>query len=136
MATPARHGPVGLNRGTVNGFVLTLGDKNGRAIYVSGDTVWYEDIAEIARRFDVQVAILHLGAARVTEGGPFHLTMTAQEGVEAAGWFKHSVFVPLHFEDWAHFSEGRAEISNAFRDAQLDTRALWPERGRTMRVTL
>jgi L-ascorbate metabolism protein UlaG (beta-lactamase superfamily) len=91
LATSARHGPSRLDRGAVNGFVLTLGDANERAIYLFSDTVWYEDIADIARRFDVPVAILYLGAARVPEVGPFHLTMTAQEAVEAVRCFKNAM---------------------------------------------
>src|SRR5690349_17745751 len=45
-ATLARHGPPGGDRGPVIGFVLD------DAVYVSGDTVWYEGVAEVAQRFD------------------------------------------------------------------------------------
>ena len=62
--------------------------------------------------------------------------MTAEEAVEAARCFAQALIVPLHFEDWAHFSEGREQISRAFRTAQLESRLLWLERGRAMRVGL
>jgi hypothetical protein len=39
IATPARHGPAGLNRGAVTGFVLFNVDSPERVIYISGDTV-------------------------------------------------------------------------------------------------
>ncbi len=81
VATPARHGPPGLRRGAVTGFALFPADAPEQVAYISGDTVWYEGVAEVARRFAVRVAILHLGAARVPEVGSFHLTMTAKEGV-------------------------------------------------------
>jgi L-ascorbate metabolism protein UlaG (beta-lactamase superfamily) len=136
VATPARHGPEGLSRGAVNGFVLWLEDPLQYAVYVSGDTVWYPGVAEIARRFSVQVAILHLGAACVPEVGTFHLTMTADEAVEAARSFEHAVIVPVHFEDWAHFSEGREDIARAFAEAQLGHRLRWPERGAAIQVSL
>lgn len=136
VATPARHGPEGLNRGAVNGFTLFFEDAPERAIYVSGDTVWYEGVAEVARRFAVQVAILHLGAARVPQVGLCHLTMTAQEAVEAARAFAKAVIVPVHFEDWAHFSEGRQDIVGAFASAQLEHRVRWPERGRQIQINL
>lgn len=48
-ATPARHGPAHLDRGSVIGFVLEAADA--APIYVSGDTVWYEGMAEVSRRF-------------------------------------------------------------------------------------
>lgn len=81
VATPARHGPEGRSRGAVNGFVLFLQDAPECAVYISGDTVWYPAMAAVAQRFSVRVALLHLGAARVLEVGPFHLTMTAEEAV-------------------------------------------------------
>jgi len=134
VATPARHGPEGLSRGAVTGFALFFQDAPEHVLYVSGDTVWSEGVAEVARRFNVQVAILHLGAARVPEVGPFHLTMTAGEAVEAARAFKNAVIVPIHFEDWAHFSEGRAEVEKAFADADMERRLLWPERARPISI--
>ncbi len=135
VATPARHGPEGINRGAVNGFVLLFKDAPQHAIYISGDTVWYPGVGEVARRFKIQVAILHMGAARVPEVGPFHLTMTADEAVEAAGAFANAVIVPVHFEDWAHFSEGRQDIIRAFTNAQLEHRLHWPERGRAIQIS-
>src|ERR1700739_306841 len=44
VATPARHGPAGSERGAVNGFVVFLADTPEQAMYVSGDTVWYEAV--------------------------------------------------------------------------------------------
>ncbi len=135
-ATPARHGPAGLERGAVTGFVLTAAGAPDQAVYFSGDTVWYEGVAEVARRFTVRAAILNLGAARVPEVGPFHLTMTAAEGVEAARAFAGAAIVPLHFEGWAHFSEGREQIAKAFADAGLTHRLHWPEPGRPIQLNL
>jgi L-ascorbate metabolism protein UlaG (beta-lactamase superfamily) len=103
-------------------------------IYVSSDTVRYENVAEVARRFNIRTACLHLGAARVLEVGPFHLTMTAEEAVEASRALKGALIVPLHFEGWAHFSGGRPEIKQGFRDARLEDRVPWLEPSRTVRV--
>jgi L-ascorbate metabolism protein UlaG (beta-lactamase superfamily) len=134
VATPARHGPEGMDRGAVRGFALFFLGAPERVIYISGDTVWYEGVAEVARRFRVELAILHLGAARVPEVGPYHLTMTAKEAVEASRAFVTAVIVPLHFEDWAHFSEGRQDITRAFADAGLERLLRWPDRGRTIQI--
>lgn len=134
IATPARHGPEGLHRGEVTGFLLFAPDAPGDVIYISGDTVWYPGVAEVARRFPVQIAILHLGAARVPEVGPFHLTMTAAEAVEAARAFANAQIVPIHFEGWAHFSEGRGEIEKAFRSAGLSDRVHWLQPGQATEV--
>jgi L-ascorbate metabolism protein UlaG (beta-lactamase superfamily) len=124
-ATPARHGPAGGDRGPVIGFVLALADQPGRAVYVSGDTVWYEEVEEVSRRFNVGVAVLFMGAARVAAAGPAHLTMTAAEGVTAARALANATIVPVHFEGWEHFSESRTDIQAAFDEAGLSHRLRW-----------
>lgn len=136
VATPARHGPEGLNRGSVNGFALHFLDAPDQGIYVSGDTVWYEGVAEVARRFAIRAAILNLGAARVPDVGSFHLTMTASEAVETARAFPNAAIVPLHFEGWAHFSEGRRDIEQAFAAAGLEHRLRWLEPGHPVLIGL
>ena len=127
-ATPARHGPAHLDRGPVIGFVLEAPDS--APIYVSGDTVWYEGMAEVARRFAVGTAILFMGAAKVAAVGPWALTLTTADAVEAARALGNATIVPLHYEGWEHFSESRADVEAAFEQAGLSSRLRWPEPGR------
>ncbi|WP_321471221.1 MBL fold metallo-hydrolase [uncultured Paludibaculum sp.] len=136
VAAPGRHGPQGMDRGAVIGFVLYFTDAPERCIYFSGDTVWYEGVAEVGRRFPIRTAILNLGAARVPEVGSFHLTMTAEEAVQVAQAFQDATIVPLHFEGWRHFSEGKNEIALAFAAASLTSRLCWPELGGATRVVV
>jgi L-ascorbate metabolism protein UlaG (beta-lactamase superfamily) len=135
-ATPARHGPAHLDRGPVIGFVLEPADRPAPAVYLSGDTVWYEGVAAVAGRWSVGVAVLFMGAARVEEVGPWPLTMTADDGVEAARAFRDAVIVPLHFEGWAHFSQSRDDIDAAFARAGLGERLRWTEPGVPLRLPL
>ncbi len=128
-ATPARHGPADADRGPVIGFALAFTDAPGDLVYISGDTVWYDGVVEVGRRFPPRVAILFMGAARVREAGSHHLTFTAEEGVKAARLFADAVIVPLHFEGWAHFSESRQEIEQAFAASGLAGRLRWPVAG-------
>jgi L-ascorbate metabolism protein UlaG (beta-lactamase superfamily) len=125
---PARHGPAHADRGPVVGFVLE-DDESGKAVYLSGDTVWYEGVVEIGKRFEIGLAVLFMGAACVPEVGPDHLTFTAEEGVEFALAFPQAKIVPVHYEGWAHFVESRAEIDNAFRSAGIADRLTWLEAG-------
>ena len=136
VGTPGRHGPEGGDRGPVKGFVLYFQDSSEQVIYVSGDTVWYDGVAEVARRFAVQAVLLHLGAARVSVVGPHPLTMTAQEAIEAAKAFAQAAIIPIHFEDWAHFSEGKKEIDREFANAGLTQRLHWPLRGGKIHIDL
>ncbi len=126
-ATPARHGPAHMDRGPVIGFVLELPDAPGEAIYISGDTVWYEGVTEVAHRFSIRTAVLFMGAARVPAVGPWALTMTAEDGIQVAKAFPQATIVPLHYAGWAHFSESRQVISDRFASAGLARRLFWAE---------
>lgn len=131
VGTPGRHGPEGGDRGPVTGFALSFADNPDEVVYVSGDTVWYEELSRIQEKFHVRVAILFMGAARVIVGGG-HLTMTARDGIAAARAFPDAIVVPLHFEGWAHFTESREVIQNAFIEAGLEHRLVWPKSGATV----
>lgn len=132
-ATPARHGAVGCEgrSGPVIGFALRPADEGG-SLYFSGDTVWYEGVAEVARWLHVTTAVLNMGAARVQGAGPAPLTMSAADGLEVARAMPDAEIVPLHFDGWAHFSESKQAIQEAFRSAGLEHHLRWvdPPRSR------
>lgn len=123
--TPARHGPVGGDRGPVTGFILELVGQDEPATYITGDTVWYEGVAEVARRFAVGTVFLYAGAARVREVSPAYLTFDARGAVALSRAFPAAVIVPLHYEGWAHFSEGRQELERAFTAVGFASRVRW-----------
>lgn len=135
-ATPARHGPPGGDRGPVIGFALTTPGAGRECLYLSGDTVWYEGVEEVGRRFDVAAAVLNLGAAKVAVAGPLPLTFTASEAVELARAWPRAAVVPLHFEGWEHFSEGPAEVRTAFAAAGLSARLRWPTPGVALELAI
>ena len=111
-ATPARHGPAGIEplAGDVIGFVLAA--KDSRPIYISGDTVWYDGVAEVARRFKAGVVMPFAGAAQTR--GPFHLTMDTNDTIETARAFADAVIVPLHTDGWAHFKQNAGDLRASF----------------------
>ena len=113
-ATPARHGPAGIEplSGDVIGFVLTSADAGSRPVYISGDTVWYDGVAEVARRFRAGVVLPFAGAAQTR--GPFHLTMDTNDTIETARAFPDAVIVPLHSDGWAHFRQSGADLRASF----------------------
>lgn len=132
-ATPARHGPAGGDRGPCVGFVV---EAVGATVYFSGDTVWFEDLQPVGQRFAIDVALLNLGAAKVAVAGPHALTFTATDAVELARAWPRVVIVPLHFEGWEHFSEGRRAIEPVFAAAGISARVHWPAPGQTITVPI
>ncbi len=111
-ATPARHGPAGIEplSGDVIGFVLS--PKERAPIYISGDTVWYDGVAEVARRFKAGVVLPFAGAAQTR--GPFHLTMDTNDTIETARAFPDAVIVPVHTDGWAHFRQSAQDLRATF----------------------
>jgi L-ascorbate metabolism protein UlaG (beta-lactamase superfamily) len=134
-AAPARHGPPGIEpiAGDVIGFALGL-EAPGDAIYVTGDTVWYEGVAETARRFKPRAVLLFAGSAKTR--GAFHLTMDCNDAIETAHAFPDARIVPVHNEGWAHFTESQAELAHAFAVLGLTARLELLEPGRPMRLEI
>lgn len=120
---PARHGPPGCEplTGPVTGFVLT-GDGLP-TVYVSGDNAALEHAGAVADRFaPVDIAILFAGAARTALLDGAHLTLTSVQAARAAVVLGARHVVPLHFEGWAHFSQGRDTLEPAFAATGLSDR--------------
>ncbi len=111
-ATPCRHGPP-LSKpivGDVVGFGLTWEGQQNGALWISGDTVLYDGVRAVAERLAVGTALLHLGGVKFPITGPLHYTMTAAQAVELLGLLEPATTVPIHYEGWKHFRQGRAEI--------------------------
>jgi L-ascorbate metabolism protein UlaG (beta-lactamase superfamily) len=121
-AAPARHGPAGIEplSGDVIGFILTFANEESRPIYITGDTVWYAGVAEVARRFGAGIVILFAGAAQTR--GPFHLTMDSNDAIETAHAFADAVIVPVHCEGWKHFTQSGNDLAMAFKALGLESR--------------
>jgi L-ascorbate metabolism protein UlaG (beta-lactamase superfamily) len=128
-AVPAVHGPEDGERdadGFVNceviGFVLS--GPGLPAVYVSGDNASIATVTEIARRTPaIDATVLHAGAARVA--GKFRdraLSLDSIRAAAAAGILGSAAVIPAHYDGWAHFSEGRADLARAFDDAGLSAR--------------
>jgi L-ascorbate metabolism protein UlaG (beta-lactamase superfamily) len=116
-ATPCRHGPPGFRPlvGAVIGFALAIEGRDG-LLWISGDTVLYDGVLEVAR-LGIDVAVLHLGGVRFPVTGPLRYTLTAADAVRLCEAISPRVVVPVHYEGWKHFREGRAEVERAFATA-------------------
>ena len=123
-ATPCRHGPP-LSRpivGDVIGFALRWEGQEGGVLWISGDTVLYDGVREVASRLRVDTAIVHLGGVRFPVTGPVHYTLTATEAVELLGLVRPRVTIPLHYEGWKHFKEGREAVERELAEAPAPVR--------------
>jgi L-ascorbate metabolism protein UlaG (beta-lactamase superfamily) len=123
-ATPCRHGPP-LSRpivGDVIGFALRWDGQDHGALWISGDTVLYDGVRQVADRLQVGTALLHLGGVRFPISGPVRHAMTAKEAVELCGLVQPHTVIPTHYEGWKHFRQGRETIEREFANAPEDVR--------------
>ena len=125
----ARHGPAGIEplSGDVIGFVVTSNKPGSRPVYISGDTTWFDGVAEVARRFKAGVVLPFAGAAQTR--GPFHLTMDTNDTIETARAFADAVIVPVHTDGWAHFRQGANDLRVTFDTLGFGSRLLILEPG-------
>lgn len=135
-ATPARHGPAGIEplSGDVVGFVISFPDGATRPIYLTGDTVWFAGTDEVARRFRPGLVLPFAGAAQTR--GPFHLTMDTNDTVETAHAFPDAVIAPVHTDGWAHFTQDAQDLQKAFTALGVGGRLLLLEPGKPTTVEL
>ncbi len=120
-ATPARHGPP-LSRaivGDVVGFTLRC---DSRVLWITGDTVLHRDLRTVAGRLQVDVAIVHMGGVRFPITGPVRYTLTARRAVDLLTVVRPRVAVPVHYEGWSHFKDGRVAAERAIEDAPEEVR--------------
>ena len=106
--------------GEVIGFALRWDGQEHGVLWISGDTVLYDGVRKVADRLQVDIALLHLGAVRFWVSGPVRYTMTAQEAVELCRLVRPRAAIPVHYEGWRHFRQGRGAIEREFANAPED----------------
>ena len=111
IATPCRHGPPLSHPlvGDVVGFALRWPEQEHGVLWISGDTVLYDGVREVVR-LKIDTAVLHLGGVRFPVTGPLRYTMTAQDAVELVRLIRPRRVIPIHYEGWSHFKQGRDAV--------------------------
>ena len=120
---PAQHGPDGSEHlvGEVTGFVIEA--EGQPTIYVSGDNASLDIVRRIAENVGpIDIAVLFAGGARTPLVGDAYLTLPSDGAAMAARILGARHIVPLHFEHWAHFTQGPDTLVPAFTQAGLADR--------------
>jgi len=133
-AVPAQHGPDGTDHitGPVIGFVLRADGED--TVYVSGDNASLDVVRGIVERIGgADVAILFAGAVQLPhrfDGA--YLTLSSDRAAEATKLLGVRAALPVHFEGWAHFTQGARELGAAFAGNSVSDRLVLAERGETV----
>ena len=130
--TPCKHFPVG----EVTGFILETASfgihESGKpnAILFSGDTVYIDELKEIGKKWNVMAAILNLGNATFDFPiGSFQITMDGKQAVQLSRDIGAEVVIPIHFESWDHFKQGREDLANVFVEEGFMDKVCWTTPG-------
>jgi L-ascorbate metabolism protein UlaG (beta-lactamase superfamily) len=120
--------------GDVVGFALRWDNET---LWISGDTTLYDGVRSVAGRVTPDIALLHLGGVQFGVTGPVRYTLTAREAIELCGLIRPRVAIPVHYEGWSHFHEGRAAIERELARAPEDVRRRfrWIPIGEAVEVT-
>ena len=135
-ALPGKHArqPLRSLLPPVMGSMLESALPDGRVVslYITGDTLVHDGLAEIRRRYpSIQLALLHLGGTRVFG---VLLTMDAAQGVEALQTVRPERAIPIHFDDYTVFKSPLSDFLREVEGAGLDTEVITLERGETYRL--
>lgn len=136
--TPCKHFPTG----EVTGFLLEtdsfgVDEASGKpnAIYFSGDTVYIDELKKIKDRVHVMAAVLNLGNATFEFPiGPIQITMDGKQAVRLVREIGADIMVPMHFEDWEHFTEHGKDLTKIFEEEGIMDKVRWTTPGVPKRV--
>lgn len=139
---PGRHAPIPINRllPPVMGSLLDFVDPTsgtGRRVYISGDTLLIDELAEIPDRFPgIEAGIVHLGGTRLPAGSrlPFGLTVTmdGRQGARAVEAVRLPKVIPVHFDDYGVFASPLSEFEAELTNRGLAERIVHLGRGQTV----
>ena len=158
-AMPGKHVPSGLlgmmNEllGAVpptNGWMVELGRqggsgerefKTGCRIYITGDTLFVDDLKDIPKWLKgekIDIMLAHLGGTTIP--GPklplVMMTMDAEQGVKLMRLVDPDVTVPIHFDDYDVFLSPLEDFKREVVAAGLADKVVYLERGEEYQFTV
>ena len=131
---PGRHGPGVLASvlPPVMGSMLEFQSPEKQTVfrlYITGDTLVYDDLKEIPKRYpDIDLALLHLGG---TKAFGILLTMDAKQGVQAIQIIAPQMAIPIHYNDYTVFKSPLEDFMEAVKAAGLSEKVRYLSHGET-----
>jgi len=142
-ATPGRHGPLPVAMflpqvmGSILDFKVKEEDTDSSSrhllrIYITGDTLVFDDIKEIPKRYsDINIALLHLGGTKVMG---IMVTMDAKEGLEMFNIINPRKAIPIHYNDYDVFKSPLEDFQHKVKEAGLEDRIHYLYHGETYTI--
>ncbi|EHR52232.1 putative Zn-dependent hydrolase of beta-lactamase fold [Saccharomonospora marina XMU15] len=100
-------------------------------IYLSGDTLFYDDLEEIGKQFpSIDLAVVHLGGTRVLGA---LVSMDGPQGIDLLRLLRPRTAVPVHYDDYGVFKTPLTEFRALVRAEALSTEVRYLDRGQQHR---
>ena len=118
------HGPIADELGPVSGVVFEAPDEP--SVYVAGDTVWCDALADALETHEPAAVVLNAGGARFVGSEP--ITMTAEDVRKVRAAAPEATLVAVHLDAINHCLLSRAELGAAVPDVAV------PDDGETVEL--
>ncbi|KAK1238517.1 hypothetical protein MKX07_006663 [Trichoderma sp. CBMAI-0711] len=141
-----------------NGWLLELGwadasanaqdDENtpselrtGYRIYISGDTLFVDELREIPKWLNgkhVDLMLVHLGGTTIPGASAplVMVTMDAKQGIQLIHLIQPDVTIPIHFDDYDVFLSPLSDFQDKIKQDGLKERVVYLNRGDQYRFTV
>ncbi|TYK53149.1 MBL fold metallo-hydrolase [Actinomadura decatromicini] len=135
-ALPGRHGPGPLRHllPPVMGSLLEFGPIGGGTrfrLYISGDTLMYDELAEIRRRYpDIDAGLVHLGGTRLL--GLLTVTMDGRQGAQWLETTGCATAIPVHYDDYTVMKSPLSDFEREVTRRGMGARLRHVDRGGTL----
>jgi len=90
--------------------------------------------AIVQKTGELGIAILNAGAVQLPKFDRAYLTLSADHAADVAKVLGARTVIRLHFEGWAHVTQGAGELEAAFSGNGIADRLLMLERGQRAEV--
>ena len=124
--TPCHHWGARMLHDSHRGFGGFLIEAEGRSIFHCGDSAYFEGFKEIGKRFDIEIALLPIGAYDPPSGREVH--MNPEQAVQAFRELQAKTLVPMHYGTfrlgYEPLDEPPARLLACAREAGLEKKVL------------
>jgi L-ascorbate metabolism protein UlaG (beta-lactamase superfamily) len=124
--TPCHHWGARFLHDSHRGFGGFVIETDERCIFHCGDTAYFEGFREIGKRFDVDIALLPIGAYDPPSGREVH--MNPEEAVQAFKELRAEKLVPMHYGSfrlgYEPLDEPPARLLACAREAGIEEKVL------------
>ncbi|KAI4183023.1 MAG: hypothetical protein L6R41_005633, partial [Letrouitia leprolyta] len=102
-------------------------------IYISGDTLLVDDLAEIPHRYanqNIDLMLIHLGGTTIPSPAVplLMVTMDAEQGVKLVQLIKPDLTIPVHYDDYDVFLSPLDDFKKKMEETGLGDKVVYLDR--------